>query len=58
MYAVWELREHSGLPPLDDPDTFDDAYKRASVMRNDFYASVRATFANGDRDPLTPTGTY
>lgn len=58
MYAVWELREHSDPPSKVGPDTFDAAYERASTLRNDFYAAVRAVFANGDLDPLEPTSTY
>ena len=58
MYAVWELREHSGPPSKVGPDTFDEAYARASTLRNDFYVAVRAVFANGDVGPLEPTSTY
>jgi hypothetical protein len=58
MYAVWELREHSGPPRPDAPDSFDDTFKRASERRNIFYRTVREIFARGDRDPLAPTSTY
>ena len=58
MYSVWELREHSGAPPHDGPDTFDEAYRQASARRSDFYAAVRLVFADGDGDPLEAPSTY
>lgn len=58
MYAVWELRDHSGPPPASGADSFDSAYQHASALRNDFYATVRAIFAQGDDARLAAPTTY
>lgn len=53
---MWELRDHSGPPPEGGVDSFHDAYQHAGELRNDFYATVRAIFAQGgDARPAVST---